>query len=149
MVFKSKGVVLSLVLLAVLLPVSLQALSLGNISFNARADSNSRLRMWIEPSTVTIKQGQKYEFKVMAAYEDTENIVPGINMTINSDPGVILNNRQIKFTESLNGRKIVGSIEVIADKIGKSKVWIEKESVGTGLPSLDVEVTPAEITVRN
>lgn len=146
---KSKGVLLSFLALAAILPVLLAGmLSSQGVRFLSKADSNE-LRIWLEPSQVTAKVGQKISFKVVASYDESSKTIPGLEFLVKSDQQLDLENAEVIYSEGFNGRKVVGKVELTVLSSGVSKVWIDEASINSGLPNLTVMTTGSEITVRN
>lgn len=144
-----KTMFITLLGLAVFLPILVTTtLNPESLRFISKADSSEPLRIWLEPANVVAKPGETIQFEVMAEYEDMQKVVPGVQLALRTDEGVILDNSNLDFNNTFRGKATLGKITVRTQSAGEKKVWIDQNSVNTQLPNLEVQATEAKITVK-
>lgn len=147
---KSKGVLLSFLVMALILPVVLSAtIGSGNFRLSSQADEVKTVRIWFDPSSITVRTGQIVEVKTMASYDSPKGVIPQIEFIVDSDAGIELVTEKVSYLNSFNGKAEVGTVKFKGLKSGVYKIRIDENSVNSGLPDLIVKSEGINITVRD
>jgi hypothetical protein len=145
---KNKGLFLSFVAVAALLPAMLVGVtSPGALRVLTSASEETSLRLWFEPEAVVTSPGQTIRLKLVAEYDDKNKLVPRAEMAVRAE-GLDVTPSNIVYDKSFVGRVVLAEIWVTTKLTGTYQVGVVETSVNTGLPDLGVITNPAKITVR-
>ncbi|MFC1649379.1 hypothetical protein ACFL2C_01525 [Patescibacteria group bacterium] len=137
---------------SILLPVFLFFLyNPPNVSFTSRASGTPELRLWFEPSNVTVTKGKTYDIQVYASIDNkSEFAVESLSFDVSTTPGVTSDRVTYSFSLPFSNEQMLGTISVSATGTGDQKLVINEESVKFKPLSHDIEiiVSPANIYVK-
>lgn len=146
---KVRTVFITMLGLAVFLPLLVTTtLNPESIRFISKANSIQPLRIWLEPANIIAQPGETVQLAVMAEFDDMQNVIPGVRLSLLSDEGLELVNTNVDFPATFRGKAILGNVTVRAVNSGEKKIWIDQNSVDTQLPNLEVQTTESKITIK-
>ncbi|OGM28308.1 hypothetical protein A2801_02520 [Candidatus Woesebacteria bacterium RIFCSPHIGHO2_01_FULL_41_10] len=115
-----------------------------------RADTDSQLRMWLEPATVVTEPGRTVDLRVMAAFDDDRKLIPQIKAQVTGDKGIEVLSSSVEYKTPFNGQVELGVVKVSAIGFEGGKVLIPQDLVEIRAfdEPLEIVTSPAEIVVR-
>jgi len=119
-------------------------------SFSPRATEEAELRLWIEPANIISSPGREVNMKVMALYENSTKVIPGVGVKVSTD--LVLTNKDliVEYGLPFSGKVTVGEISFMPQEVGEYSVFINEGEVYY-LESAEVDkiiTAPATINIE-
>lgn len=138
-------------LVAAFLPIIVWAAAQSDIfSYLSRASAPQQLYVWLEPTTIIAKPGEKVTFEVLSRFtnDDEKSIVP-FTVSLTSNPKLSLNKQELSSDSVFRGWRSLGSVSVIAPRSGQAIVKIENVNFSFTPTNVSTVLKPAHILVKN
>jgi hypothetical protein len=125
------------------------AMNTVDYDITSRANQESVLRVWYEPTAIVLAPGEKMTLSIVAHYESENQQVHSFAAHIPSVSGLRLSSTEISYAPPFRGKVVVGEVEVTGLTLGSYSLDIPKESIKTSIEDLEVITSPATIDVAN
>lgn len=136
-------------LLAAILPAVLYFVSMPpDLRFSPRADSESELRIWLEPAQVISSPNRQVTLSVKALFESESLLIPSITVVAESD-GLEVGNK-LEYLRPFKGQVELGEMTITTSESGSFVVDIptEKVEITAFTAPLTIITSPARIQVK-
>jgi len=133
-----------LFLISAFLPIlffSVQTKSSSVFSLFSRADSPSSIHIWLEPSTIIARAGQPVTVRMVAELDKPQNLLSSLTSTVTSEPPLDIQPNQIEYTKPFGGKIVLGTMTVTSQEPGTYTLKIPKETINTGVITVDEIIT--------
>lgn len=136
---------------AALLPMIVWVVAESDVfSYLSRAAAPQQLYVWLEPTTIVAKPGEKVTFEVLSRFttDDEKSIVP-FTVFLASDPKLSLSKLELRSDSVFRGRRSLGSVSVTAPRSGQAVVKIENVNFSFTPTNVSTVLNSAHILVKN
>jgi len=143
---KSGGLIVSLVVVAAVLPIVLVATLSEDLRLKSMASQTPELRIWSEPGSVVARTGKEFVLKIYAEANPPEQVIPQVEFTFAQSGEIEFTPAAIAYNQPFSGKVVIGEIKVKVNKPGEWETDIPATSVFTRLPDLQVVTQGSKIS---
>lgn len=121
------------------------------LTYSPRASVNPELRIWFEPSSVSVNVGQGYEIDLYASMDNKEGyVVRNLSFRTQESHFVQTDKEEYSFETPFSAEQLLGTISIYPESSGEHKLYIDNGSVEFE-PKLDettISTGPLSIYVK-
>jgi hypothetical protein len=145
---KSKGLLVSLIVVAAILPVLIIGALSEDLKLRTFADQEPVLRIWTEPDSVVTKPGKSFFVSVYGEIENVNLVIPMVEFNFKSDNNLKTIPNAISYDKSFTGRVKLGEVNVTVSNTGEFNLDIPETGVNTKLPDLRIITSGLKVLSR-